>query len=98
MVASNTSWFSQNATQQFSRLIKMRALESGRNMISIITGGGSSIVDINGKVLFESPLGEDLFQNQKIKIQKRNTVFNKFGDFLLLFPSIIICLLNIRRK
>ncbi len=98
VVASNTSWFSQNATQQFSRLIKMRALESGRNMISIITGGGSSIVDINGKVLFESPLGEDLFQNQKIKIQKRNTVFNKFGDFLLLFPSIIICLLNIRRK
>ena len=98
VVASNTSWFSQNATQQFSRLIKMRAIESGRNMISVITGGGSSVVNINGEVLFESPLGEDLFRNQKIKIQKKTTVFNQFGDFLLLIPSFILCLVNIRRK
>ena len=76
----------------------MRAIESGRNMISVITGGGSSVVNINGEVLFESPLGEDLFQNQKIKIQKKTTVFNQFGDFLLLIPSFILCLVNIRRK
>ena len=31
----------------------MRAIESGRKVVSVITGGGSSIVDINGDVLFE---------------------------------------------
>ena len=98
VIASNTSWFSQNATTQFSRLIKMRAIESGRKVVSVITGGGSSIVDINGDVLFDSPMGEHLFKNKELQIEKKDTVFNHFGDFLLLIPSLLICFLNIKIK
>ena len=98
VIASNTSWFSENATTQFSRLIKMRAIESGRNIVSVITGGGSSVIDIDGNILFDSPMGEHLFRNQELRMEKKDTVFNHLGDFLLLIPSLLICFLNIRIK
>ena len=96
VIASNTSWFSKNATEQFSRLIKMRAIESGRKVVSVITGGGSSVVGVDGDVLFDSPMGKHLFKNQELDIQKKDTVFNEVGDLLLLIPSLLVFFLNIK--
>ena len=81
-VHTNSATFSgSNEGEQQLAITRLRAIESGRSMVSISTTGPSAIIDYRGEVLQKLEDGEVGSLSAAIELRDSNTFVNKIGGF-----------------
>ncbi|MBC8514820.1 apolipoprotein N-acyltransferase [bacterium] len=90
LAATNTSWFDPTATEMITRFQALRAIENGRTLLSVVTGGGSSMVDARGRNIWQASLGEDVAEVVSVPLHNTLTLYTKWGDWPLILFSVFL--------
>ncbi|MCG8377982.1 MAG: apolipoprotein N-acyltransferase [Proteobacteria bacterium] len=92
---SNDAWFGDSlAPHQHLQIARMRALESGRYMLRATNTGISAIIDETGQIVTQSPQFEPHALSGEVKLFEGNTPFSFYGNYVVLFISLIILLIT----
>ncbi|MCH7493335.1 apolipoprotein N-acyltransferase [bacterium] len=90
VVAANTSWFTPQATRMVARFQRWRAVETGMGLISVVTGGGTSVVDARGRLTEIAAVGEDVALDVAVELGAGATFYTRWGDLPLLAVSLLL--------
>jgi apolipoprotein N-acyltransferase len=95
-VQTNSATFGMSAesAQQLS-ITRVRAIEHGRNVVSVSTTGYSAVIDYQGKILQKSSLGKADSIRTTVELLEGQTPRNKAGNWALI--GVLIFLLVSRR-
>ena len=96
-VQTNSATFGMSAesAQQLS-ITRIRAIEHGRNIVSVSTTGYSAVIDYQGKVLQQSSMGTADTIRAEVDLLKGQTPRDKAGDWALV-GTLFVLLLVARR-
>jgi apolipoprotein N-acyltransferase len=96
-VQTNSATFGKSAesAQQLS-ITRIRAIEHGRNIVSVSTTGYSAVIDYKGKILEKTSMGTAESIRTEIGLIEGNTPRDKVGDWSLV-GSVFLLLLVSRR-
>ena len=95
-VQTNSATFglSAESAQQLS-ITRVRAIEHGRNIVSVSTTGYSAVIDFQGKILQKSSLGKADSIRTTVDLLEGQTPRDKAGNWALI--GVLIVLLVSRR-
>lgn len=95
-VQTNSATFGMSAesAQQLS-ITRIRAIEHGRNIVSVSTTGYSAVIDYRGKVIQKSSMGTAETIRAEVDLMEGQTPRGKVGNWALI--AVLIFLLLIRR-
>ena len=81
----NDSWFGNTIeNHQHYNASKLRAIEMGRPLIRVALSGISGAVDALGnELILPIHIGEEDFRIFELKLQKRDTLYFKYGNWTL---------------
>ena len=93
-VQTNSATFGMSAesSQQLS-ITRIRAIEHGRNIVSVSTTGYSAVIDYQGKVLKKTAMGQPDTIRAQVELLQGQTPRDKAGDWALvgtLFMLLVI--------
>jgi len=92
---SNLAWFGNtNALDYHLKASRMRSMETGRPMLRATNTGITAAIDHKGIVIKKLPSADEGFLITKIQGTNGQTLYNFFGDYLILVFSLIILILN----
>ena len=96
-VQTNSATFGMSAesAQQLS-ITRVRAIEHGRNIVSVSTTGYSAVIDYQGKVLQQTSMGTAETIRAEVDLLKGQTPRDKAGDWALV-GTLFLLLLVARR-
>jgi apolipoprotein N-acyltransferase len=96
-VQTNSATFGMSAesAQQLS-ITRVRAIEHGRNIVSVSTTGISAVIDYQGKVLQQTSMGTADTIRAEVDLLRGQTPRNKAGDWALV-GTLFVLLLVARR-
>jgi apolipoprotein N-acyltransferase len=78
---SNDSWIPDRGyTEQQLSIARMRAVEQGRDLVRVSTGGPSAIVDPRGRVVAQTAVGERTTLVGEVRPRGGRTVYGRVGD------------------
>ncbi|MBN1378978.1 MAG: apolipoprotein N-acyltransferase [Gammaproteobacteria bacterium] len=87
---SNDAWFGDSlAPHQHLEIARMRALEAARFMLRATNSGISAVIDSNGLVVARSSQFEEAVVLSEIEPLKGETLFIRFGNWLVLIVCIV---------
>jgi apolipoprotein N-acyltransferase len=90
-VLVNNAWFFQSsAAAEHLQMSIMRAVENDRFLIQSANTGFSAIVSSKGRVIKKAWLDKQRIISGTVEIKHSRTVYNFFGDIVVLFSMIII--------
>ena len=78
---------------QHLQIARMRAIETGRDMIRATNTGISAIVDYRGKVLQESAQASTEVLQGKIQLREGATVYSRYKDWPILIMAVLLVLI-----
>ncbi len=88
---SNLAWFgNSNALDYHLKASRMRSLETGRPMLRATNTGITASIGHNGQILKKLKPMESSFLNTEVQGTSGQTLYNFFGDYLILFFSLIV--------
>ena len=91
---SNDAWFGDSlAPYQHLQIARMRAIETGRDMIRATNTGISAIVDYRGKVLQESAQASTEVLQGKIQLRQGTTFYSRYQDWPILIMAVLLILI-----
>jgi apolipoprotein N-acyltransferase len=96
-VQTNSATFGMSAesTQQLA-MTRVRAIEHGRNIVSVSTTGYSAVIDFNGKVLQKTSMGTAESIRAEVELLEGKTPRNAAGDWALI--GVLMVLFVIARR
>ena len=96
-VQTNSATFGMSAesAQQLS-ITRIRAIEHGRNVVSVSTTGYSAVIDYQGKVLQKTSMGTSDSIRAEVDLLQGQTPRDKAGDWALV-GTLFVLLLVARR-
>jgi len=96
-VQTNSATFGMSAesAQQLS-ITRVRAIEHGRNIVSVSTTGISAVIDYQGKVLQQTSMGTAGTIRAQVDLMQGQTPRDKAGDWALV-GTLLVLLLVARR-
>ncbi len=87
---SNNTWFGDSsAPHQVLQMAQMRAMESGRYVLSATNDGVTAIVDERGRVLAQSPQFQAAVLKGSLQPRRGATPYVRFGDWPVLLVSLL---------
>jgi apolipoprotein N-acyltransferase len=94
-VLTNSATFAGSSEgEQQMAITRIRAIESGRNIVSVSTTGPSAFIDYHGDVLEKLDDGEVGSISMAMQVRESNTFASQYGDFItvavLLFALVFI--------
>jgi apolipoprotein N-acyltransferase len=106
---TNDAWFHRSAgTYQHAVMTKFRAVETRKQIYRAANTGYSLVVSPTGEFLKQTKLFEKITFNNSLYIYENNSYFTKYffwfpfvfviGAGIILFYSVIYCLINRKRK
>ena len=84
--------------RQFTALAQLRALETGRWLVSAANTGPSQLISARGDVVSGLPLGRAGTAVFAVPMMQRQTLYDRFGDGPLLVLTLAAALLRFRRR
>jgi apolipoprotein N-acyltransferase len=92
-VQTNSATFGMSAesAQQLS-ITRVRAIEHGRNIVSVSTTGYSAVIDHKGKVLKQSSMGTAESIRTDVELMEGKTPRDKFGTWALIGSFFVLFL------
>jgi apolipoprotein N-acyltransferase len=87
---SATFGFSAESAQQLS-ITRVRAIQHGRNIVSVSTTGYSAVIDHHGKVLQKSSMGTAEVIRARVGLIQGQTPSDKIGGWALAGTLIFLC-------
>jgi len=96
-VQTNSATFGMSAesAQQLS-ITRVRAIEHGRNIVSVSTTGYSAVIDYQGKVLQQTSMGTADTIRAEVDVLRGQTPRDKAGDWALI--GVLFALILIARR
>ena len=96
-VQTNSATFGMSAesAQQLS-ITRVRAIEHGRNIVSVSTTGYSAVIDYQGKVLQQTSMGTADTIRAEVDVLRGQTPRDKAGDWALI--GVLFALMLIARR
>ena len=96
-VQTNSATFGMSAesAQQLS-ITRVRAIEHGRNIVSVSTTGYSAVIDYQGKVLQQTSMGTANTIRAEVNLLQGQTPRDKAGDWALI--GVLFALMLIARR
>ena len=85
---------SAESAQQLS-ITRIRAIEHGRNIVSVSTTGYSAVIDYRGKVIQKSSMGTAETIRAEVDLLEGQTPRDKVGNWALI--AVLVLLLLTRR-
>ena len=87
---SNNAWFGDSiAPHQILQLSRVRALETGRAVLSSTNDGITAVVDHRGKVIAQAPQFVGTVLNADVQVQTGETPFVRWGEW----PVVVFAML-----
>lgn len=88
--ASNDAWFGESySPHQHLQMARMRALETGRQMLRVTNTGVTALIDHDGRILERLPQFRTDFLTVEVSPRQGTTPYVLLGNW----PAVIICLL-----
>lgn len=92
LILSDDAWFGQSWAQaQHLQMAQMRAIETGRYVLSTTNNGMTAIIDPEGKMIESIPAYQSGILSSKIESYSGNTPWVKFGPNIYL----LICIFSL---
>lgn len=89
--ASNNAWYGDSfAPHQHLQISRMRALETGRDVLRVTTNGISAIIDHQGKVLGRSPQFETYVLSGTALPRQGATPYVRWGNYPVLWLNLVL--------
>lgn len=83
--ASNNAWYGDSfAPHQHLQISRMRALETGRDVMRVTTNGVSALIDYKGKILSRSPQFESYVVTGYVQARTGATPYVRWGNYPVL--------------
>ncbi len=96
-VQTNSATFGMSAeSAQQLAMTRVRAIEHGRNIVSVSTTGYSAVIDSNGKVLQKTSMGTAESIRAKVELLEGKTPRNTAGDWALI--GVLVVLFALARR
>lgn len=96
MNASNNAWYGDSfAPHQHLQISRMRALETGRDVMRVTTNGVSALINHKGKILSRSPQFETYVITGLSQPRTGATPYVKMGNIPVLVLSVLVVILLI---
>jgi apolipoprotein N-acyltransferase len=96
-VQTNSATFGMSAeSAQQLEMTRVRAIEHGRNIVSVSTTGYSAVIDFNGKVLQKTSMGTAESIRAEVELLEGKTPRNTAGDWALV--GVLMVLFVIARR
>jgi apolipoprotein N-acyltransferase len=96
-VQTNSATFGMSAeSAQQLAMTRVRAIEHGRNIVSVSTTGYSAVIDSNGKVLQKTSMGTAEAIRAEVELLEGNTPRNNAGDWALI--GVLMVLFVVARR
>jgi apolipoprotein N-acyltransferase len=96
-VQTNSATFGMSAeSAQQLAMTRVRAIEHGRNIVSVSTTGYSAVIDSNGKVLQKTSMGTAEAIRAEVELLEGNTPRNSAGDWALI--GVLMVLFVVARR
>jgi apolipoprotein N-acyltransferase len=96
-VQTNSATFGMSAeSAQQLAMTRVRAIEHGRNIVSVSTTGYSAVIDFNGKVLQKTSMGTAESIRAEVELLEGKTPRNAAGDWALV--GVLMVLFVIARR
>ncbi|MFV2061648.1 MAG: apolipoprotein N-acyltransferase [Gammaproteobacteria bacterium] len=97
---SNNAWYGDSfAPHQHLQISRMRAVETGRELMRVTTNGISAFVNKNGELLQQSPQFKPFVLTGKVQPRTGATPFVRYGNWPMLFLFLIfIIIIFVHRK
>jgi apolipoprotein N-acyltransferase len=96
-VQTNSATFGMSAeSAQQLAMTRVRAIEHGRNIVSVSTTGYSAVIDFNGKVLQKTSMGTAESIRAEVELLEGKTPRNAAGDWALI--GVLMVLFVIARR
>jgi apolipoprotein N-acyltransferase len=96
-VQTNSATFGMSAeSAQQLAMTRVRAIEHGRNIVSVSTTGYSAVIDSNGKVLKKTSMGTAEAIRAEVELLEGNTPRNSAGDWALI--GVLMVLFVVARR
>lgn len=94
VIITNDGWFrySTALTQHFSKAV-FRAVENGKYVLQVANTGITGLVDPHGRILKTLDLNSNEMGLFEVMPNDRITVYTRFGDSLVVIPSIVMILI-----
>jgi apolipoprotein N-acyltransferase len=90
-VQTNSATFGMSAeSAQQLEMTRVRAIEHGRNVISVSTTGYSAVIDSNGKVLQKTSMGKAESIRAEVELFEGKTPRNTAGDWALVGALMVL--------
>ena len=92
-VQTNSATFGMSAeSAQQLAMTRVRAIEHGRNIVSVSTTGYSAVIDFNGKVLQKTSMGTAESIRAEVELLEGKTPRNAAGDWALVGVLMVLFL------
>ena len=92
---SNDTWFGNSiGPHQHLEIARVRSIENNRWMIRATNDGFSAIIDNNGTIVDKLEKGISGVLNSSIRLEKRRTIYSKYGYFLPYLVALLIILIS----
>jgi apolipoprotein N-acyltransferase len=96
-VQTNSATFGMSAeSAQQLAMTRVRAIEHGRNIVSVSTTGYSAVIDFNGKVLQKTSMGTAESIRAEVELLEGKTPRNAAGDWALI--GVLMVLFVVARR
>jgi len=92
---SNDTWFGNSiGPHQHLEIARVRSIENNRWMIRATNDGFSAIIDNNGTIVDKLEKGISGVLNSSIRLEKRRTIYSKYGYVLPYLVALLIILIS----
>jgi apolipoprotein N-acyltransferase len=91
LASANLDPYPAQLKGQFTALARLRAIESGRWLVSSANTGPSLLVDAHGRVLLDLPAGIPASGAMAVRRRSRLTAYSRWGEAPLLLLLIGAC-------
>ncbi len=102
VLITNDIWFgTRSGPYQHLAAARFRAIENGQPLVRSALTGISAIIDANGQILDEFPLGERGFAEAKLGAKYATTLYRRLGDwpfFIAIALGFVALVLRVRRS
>lgn len=95
--ASNNAWFGDStAPHQILQMARMRALETGRYVLSVTNNGMTAIVNHKGEVLDIAPQFQKAVLTGNVQPRKGSTLYVRFGNYPVVGLMLVLLIIGWR--
>jgi apolipoprotein N-acyltransferase len=94
LVVANLDPYPAQLQQQYLALAQLRAIETGRWLVSVANTGPSAVIDGQGLVRSQLPVGASLTAPLELELLQRLTPYDRWGEIPLAVLAGLLLLLR----